>query len=169
MHKQREVIVVAHDPAWAGEFREESSRIAAIFGQELLSIHHIGSTAIPGMSAKPIVDIMLVVRDILKVEASNADMIQLGYTPMGEYGIAGRRFFFKGDKVRTHQVHSYQPDNPEVNRHLDFRDYLIAHVDEARQYAQLKASLAEQHRYDIEAYTQGKAAFIQGVLAAAQR
>jgi GrpB-like predicted nucleotidyltransferase (UPF0157 family) len=169
MHKQREVIIVAHDPAWADEFREESSRIAGVFGQELLSIHHIGSTAIPAMSAKPIVDMMPVVRDISKAEAFNADMIQLGYTPMGEYGIAGRRFFFKGDEIRTHQVHSYQPDDSEVNRHLDFRDYLIAHVDEARQYAQLKASLAEQHRYDIEAYTQGKAAFIKRVLAAAQR
>jgi GrpB-like predicted nucleotidyltransferase (UPF0157 family) len=138
MHKQREVIVVAYDPAWADAFREESSRIAAIFGPELLSIHHIGSTAIPAMSAKPIVDIMPVVRDISKVEAFNADMIHLGYTPLGEYGIAGRRFFFKGDEVRTHQVHSYQPDNPEVNRHLAFRDYLIAHADEARRVCSAK-------------------------------
>jgi GrpB-like predicted nucleotidyltransferase (UPF0157 family) len=169
MHKQREVIIVAYDPGWAERFREEASRIAHIFGLELLSIHHIGSTSIPGMSAKPIIDIMPVVRDISKVERFNDGMIQLGYTPMGEYGIAGRRHFVKGADVRTHHVHSYEPENPEVKWHLDFRDYLIAHEDDARRYAQLKASLASKHRHDLEAYTQGKAAFIKGVLAAVER
>jgi len=168
MSQQREIIIVAYDPAWAERFREEASRIASVFGGELLSIHHIGSTSIPGMSAKPILDIMPVVRDISKVETFNEGMIQLGYTPMGEYGIAGRRYFVKGADVRTHHVHSYQPDNPEVKRHLDFRDYLIAYEDEARQYVQLKVRLAKQHRYDIESYTQGKAAFIKGVLAKTQ-
>ena len=168
MSQQREVIIVAYVPAWAARFREEASRIASVFGGELLSIHHIGSTSVPGMSAKPIVDIMPVVRDISKVETFNEGMIQLGYTPMGEYGIKGRRYFVKGAAVRTHHVHSYQPDNPEVNGHLDFRDYLIAHEDEAGQYAKLKTSLAAQHRYDMEAYTQGKAAFIKGVLANAR-
>ena len=169
MHKQREVIIVAYDPVWVEQFREEASRIASVFGGELLSIHHIGSTSIPGMSAKPIIDIMPVVRDILKVETFNEGMIQLGYTPMGEYGIAGRRHFVKGADVRTHHVHSYEPENPEVKWHLDFRDYLIAHEDDARRYAQLKASLASKHRHDLEAYTQGKAAFIKGVLAAVER
>ena len=168
MSQQREVIIVAYDPAWAARFREEASRIASVFGGGLLSIHHIGSTSVPGMSAKPIIDIMPVVRDISKVETFNEGMIQLGYTPMGEYGITGRRHFVKGADPRTHHVHSYQPDNPEVKRHLDFRDYLIAHEDEARQYAELKARLAEQHRYDLEAYTQGKATFIKDVLAKAQ-
>jgi GrpB-like predicted nucleotidyltransferase (UPF0157 family) len=169
MRQKREIRIVAYDLAWAEQFREAASRIAPVFGNELLSIHHIGSTSIPGMSAKPIIDIMPVVRDISKVETFNEGMIELGYTPMGEYGIAGRRYFVKGADVRTHHVHSYQPDNPEVKWHLDFRDYLIAHEDEARQYAKLKANLAEQHRCDIEAYTQGKAAFIKGVLAAVER
>jgi GrpB-like predicted nucleotidyltransferase (UPF0157 family) len=120
------------------------------------------------MSAKPVIDIMPVVRDISKVETFNAGMIQLGYAPMGEYGIAGRRYFVKGADVRTHHVHSYEPDNAEVKWHLDFRDYVIAHKVEARQYAQLKARLAKKHRHDVEAYTQGKAAFIKGVLTKAQ-
>lgn len=168
MCKQREITVVAYDPAWAERFREEASRIASVFGGELLSMHHIGSTSIPGMSAKPIIDIMPVVRDITMVEVFNEGMIQLGYTPMGEYGITGRRYFVKGADPRTHHVHSYQPDNPEVKRHLDFRAYLIAHEEEARQYAQLKGRLAAQHRHDLEAYTQGKAAFIQDILAKAR-
>ena len=169
MRIQREVIIVAYDSAWAERFREEAPRIAAAFGRELLSMHHIGSTSIPGMSAKPIIDIMPVVPDIWKMEAFNDGMIQLGYIPMGEYGIAGRRYFVKGADLRTHHVHSYQPDNPEVKWHLDFRDCLIAHEDEARQYAELKTGLAERYRYDMETYTQGKAAFIKGVLAAVER
>jgi GrpB-like predicted nucleotidyltransferase (UPF0157 family) len=168
MPKLREVVIVAHDPAWAKQFREESLRIAEVFGHELLSIHHIGSTSIPGLSAKPIIDIMPVVRDISKVEAFNAGMIELGYTPMGEHGIAGRRHFVKGGDVRTHHVHTYEPDNPEVQRHLDFRDYLIAHGEEALHYAQLKSRFAEEHRYDLEAYTKAKAPFIQAVLAKAR-
>jgi len=168
MREQREVRIIACDPAWPERFREEASWIVSVFGAGLLSIHHIGSTSIPGMSAKPIIDIMPVVRDISKVETFNEAMIEHGYKPMGEYGIAGRRFFIKNAEVRTHHVHSYQPDNPEVKWHLDFRDYLTAHEDEARHYAKLKASLAEQHQYDIEAYTQGKATFIKGVLAKAQ-
>ncbi len=167
MHKQREIIIASYDPAWADRFREESTRIASVFGGELLAIYHIGSTSIPGMSAKPVIDIMPVVRDISKVDTFNEGMIERGYTPKGEYGIAGRRFFIKDPGVRTHQVHTYQPDNPEVRWHLDFRDYLIAHEDAARQYVQLKVGLAQQHRYDVEAYTQGKAAFIKGVLAKA--
>jgi len=164
VRQPREVIVVAYDPAWAERFRDEASRIASIFGRELVSIHHIGSTSIPGMSAKPVIDIMPVVRDISKVETLNEGMVQLGYTPMGEFGITGRRHFVKGAEGRTHHVHSYEPDNPEVKWHLDFRDYLIAHEDAARQYAELKASLAKEHRYDIEAYTKGKAAFIKNIL-----
>ena len=81
---QREVRIVAYEPAWPERFREEASSIASVFG-------HIGSTSIPGMSAKPIIDIMPVVRDISKTEAFNEGMIECGYTPMGEYGIAGRR------------------------------------------------------------------------------
>jgi len=79
----------------------------------------------------------------------------------------GRRFFIKDPGVRTHHVHTYQADNPEVKWHLDFRDYLIAHEDDARRYAPLKVTLAGQHRFDVEAYTQGKAGFIQGALAKA--
>ena len=167
VRKQQEVRIVACDPAWPERFREEAARIASVFGGELLSIHHIGSTSMPGMRAKPIIDIMPVVRDISKVETFNEGMIAHGYTPMGEYGIAGRRYFIKEPDVRTHQVHSYEPDNPEVKWHLDFRDYLMAHEDEARQYAELKIGLAERYRYDIENYTEGKAAFIKGVLAKA--
>jgi GrpB-like predicted nucleotidyltransferase (UPF0157 family) len=166
----REIIVVPYDSKWPEMYRSEANEIRAIFGRELISIHHIGSTSIPGMSAKPIIDIMPVVGDIDRVEAFNPGMIGLGYEVRGEYGIAGRRYFVKRDRTgRTHHVHTYAPDNPEVARHLDFRDYLITHPDGALVYARLKLALAEAHPHDIEAYMAGKDSFIKETIGQAQR
>ena len=165
----RNIIVVPFDPLWSERFRQEALRISAVFSQELISIHHIGSTAIPGMMAKPVLDIMPVVREIHRVESFNSAMVQLGYEAMGEFGIPGRRHFVKGaDDDRTHHLHIYEPNHPEVTRHLNFRDYLTAHAEEARQYALLKTELARQHRNDINRYMQGKDVFIKGVLHKAQ-
>ncbi len=165
MGEKRNIVVVPYDPGWPEKYRQEAARISAIFGQEQISIHHIGSTAIPGMSSKPIIDIMPVVRDIEAVEAFNPAMIQLGYEPQGENGVPGRRYFVRGGNThRTHHVHAYQPGNPEVNRHLDFRDYLIAHPEEARQYASLKIKLARQHPHDIDAYIAGKDGVIKKII-----
>jgi GrpB-like predicted nucleotidyltransferase (UPF0157 family) len=166
----RNIVVVRYDPLWAERFRSEAALIAGIFGEELLSIHHIGSSAILGMSAKPIIDIMPIVSNIQKVEALNSAMMRIGYQPLGEYGIAGRRFFVKGgDATRTHHVHSYQAGHPEVARHLDFRDYLADHPAEAQEYAELKAKLAGQYRNDIDGYMRGKDAFIKSILVQAQK
>ena len=169
MSKHRQISIVSYDPRWPEAFRAEASLIAAIFAEELLAVHHIGGTSIPGMSAKPIIDIMPIVRNIGKAEAFNEAMTRVGYTPMGEYGIAGRRFFLKGgDDARTHHVHAYEPDNPEVRWHLNFRDYLAAHASDALECAKLKIRLAAEHRYDIDAYTKGKSAFVKNVLAKAE-
>lgn len=169
MTRLREVRVAPYDPAWVNVYRVESRAIAAVFGDLLLSIHHIGSTSVPGLAAKPIVDIMPVVRDIELVDRLNPQMAALGYTARGENEIAGRRLFIKGDHpYRTHNVHVYAPGNPEIARHLDFRDYLRTHPAAAREYGRLKQCLAEQHRFDIDAYLKGKSAFIQETIAKAQ-
>jgi GrpB-like predicted nucleotidyltransferase (UPF0157 family) len=160
--KIRHIVVVPYNPRWPELFRQEAAKIATIFGEELVTIQHIGSTSIPGMSAKPIIDIMPVVRDIQQVEMFNAAMIQLGYESKGEFGIPGRRYFSKGgDANRSHHVHTYQLNHPEVARHLDFRDYLSAHPEEAQQYASLKIALAQQFPHDISGYMAGKDAFIK--------
>jgi GrpB-like predicted nucleotidyltransferase (UPF0157 family) len=169
MGQMRNIVVVRYDPIWIERFHREAALITAIFGAELLAIHHIGSTAIPGLSAKPIIDIMPLVSSIQNVDTLNAAMTGVGYEPLGEYGIVGRRFFVKGgDATRTHHVHSYEPGHPEVPQHLDFRDYLAAHPAEAQQYASLKAKLAEQYRDDIDSYMRGKDAFIKSILVQAQ-
>ncbi|MEW5957889.1 MAG: GrpB family protein [Chloroflexota bacterium] len=170
MAKKRKIVVVPYDRRWPAMYRSAAGQLASLLGPELISIHHIGSTSIPGLSAKPIIDIMPVVRNINRVDRFDLALIGLGYKPLGENGIPGRRYFFKGgDLNQTHHVHMYEPDNPEVARHLDFRDYLAAHPQQARQYAQLKEQLARQFPYDIDAYIAGKAGFINETIDQAHR
>jgi len=169
MGKMGNIIVVPYDRLWVEQFRREADLISGILGAEFLSIHHIGSTAIPGISAKPVIDIMPIVSNIQRIDAFDAAMKESGYDAKGEYGIPGRRHFVKGsDASRTHHVHTYEPANPEVERHLDFRDYLCAHFDEAQDYARLKIQLAERFRDDIDGYMAGKDAFIKSILVKAQ-
>jgi len=160
----RQVEVVPYDPNWAESFQAEADEIRRILGQEVVAVHHIGSTAIPNLSAKPIVDLLVEVRDIEKIDAFNGKMSQLGYLPKGENGIPGRRFFIKGDEIhRTHHVHIFQTGHPDVERHLNFRDYLIAHPEDALAYGRLKQELARRFPTDIDSYVAGKDEFIKGI------
>jgi GrpB-like predicted nucleotidyltransferase (UPF0157 family) len=165
MVAMRNIRVVDYDPAWVEAFQREVEQLAPIFGEHLISIYHIGSTSVPGLPAKPIIDIMPVVQDIHRLEPLYPALIALGYEPLGENGIPGRRLFIKGGvEHRTHHVHTYGPDHPEVVTHLNFRDYLRAHPEVARQYAVLKANLARQFPHDIDSYIEGKAPFIRDIL-----
>lgn len=157
-----------YDNAWPTLFLEEKERIGRILKDEVLGIHHIGSTAIPGMDSKPTIDILVVVRKIEKVDDYNARMEGIGYVAMGEYGIPGRRFFHKGVDRRTHHLHVFQEGSPEIDRHLRFRDYMISHPVEAAEYALLKKGLASRFRPDIDSYCDGKDAFIKEIDAKAE-
>jgi GrpB-like predicted nucleotidyltransferase (UPF0157 family) len=153
----REIKVVPYDTRWSDRFRKEADELAAIFGEEAVAIHHIGSTAIPGIYAKPIIDILVEVQDIERVDAFNREMAKRGYLPKGEFGIRGRRFFIKGtEESRTHHIHVFQTGDPEFERHLNFRDYLRAHPEEARAYSRLKKELARKFPHDIDSYMAGK-------------
>ncbi|MGV3488204.1 MAG: GrpB family protein [Tuberibacillus sp.] len=157
------VEVISYTKDWVNAFNEESEEIKAIFGALILEFHHIGSTTVPGMAAKPIIDMMPVVSDIEQVDRFNDEMIKLGYVPMGENGIPGRRYFQKGGDQRTHHVHIYEKGNAEIERHLAFRDYMMAHPEEAKKYSELKLTLAKQFPTDIESYINGKDAFIKDI------
>jgi len=93
----------------------------------------------------------------------NKEVEKLGYIAKGEYGIAGRRFFLKGLYNRTHHIHIFQIGSHEIKRHLEFRDYMIAHPEDAKRYGELKKELAKSFRYDIEGYCDGKDSFIKGM------
>ncbi len=164
LHLMRKIEVVAYDSSWPGMYEAEAEAIGKVLKTGLTAIHHIGSTAIPGIAAKPTIDILAEVRDIEAVDLQNARLAGLGYTPMGEYGISGRRYFFKtsGEK-HTFHLHVFQVGNPEIERHLLFRDYLHVHPEAASEYAALKLLLASRFPEDIFSFMNGKDALIKEI------
>ncbi|MBW3596764.1 MAG: GrpB family protein [Planctomycetes bacterium] len=166
----RNIVVVPYSPEWPAEFAAEARRLEVAMAPVLVELHHIGSTSVPGLAAKPLIDILAVVCTVEGLDECNEAMVALGYEPKGEFGIAGRRFFSKGsDEHRTHHVHAFAVGDPAIDAHLAFRDYLRTHPHEARRYGELKAALAERHRNDIDAYMDGKAPLIQEMLKHARR
>ncbi|MDJ0600880.1 MAG: GrpB family protein [Crocosphaera sp.] len=159
------VEVVPYNPQWKKSFESESRQIAKVLGKNLVVIHHIGSTAIPNIYAKPIIDLLIEVKDINLVREQTPAMVGLGYEAMGEYGLVGRRYFRKENPpgIRTHHVHIYEIYSPEIQRHLAFRDYMIAHPEQAEQYSHLKQELAQKYPEDIEGYMDGKDEFIKRI------
>src|SRR5699024_7933036 len=123
---------------------------------EIIEIHHIGSTSVVGLMAKPIIDIMPVVRDINRIDDFNAAMMAIGYEPKGENGLPGRRFFRKGGDKRTHHLHFYAIGDSYIKRHLAFRNYLRSHPDAVKEYGNLKKELSQCFPNEIEAYINGK-------------
>ncbi|AFY93699.1 GrpB family protein [Chamaesiphon minutus] len=161
----RKVEVVPHDRNWQSAFADEAQQLSIAFGDNAISIHHIGSTSIETIYAKPIIDILVEVEDIHQVDDRNPEIESLGYTAMGEFGIAGRRFFRKdrSEGIRTHHIHTFEVGSAQIDRHLAFRDYLRAHPEDASKYSELKQQLARQHPTDIQAYMEGKHDFIQAI------
>lgn len=165
----RRVEVVAHKQEWRVLFGDECVRLRAIFGAEMMEVSHIGSTAIPAIHAKPVIDMLAVVRNIDHVAEFNEAMGRIGYKARGENGIAGRRFFSKGGDERSHHVHMFQAGHEDIARHLAFRDYMLAHPHEAQMYSQLKLRLAAEFPTDIQEYVNGKHAFIKMIDERAKR
>lgn len=161
----QKVKVVPHNPNWRNEFETEAERIAAAFGETLVAVHHIGSTSIHGIYAKPVIDMLVEVRDISEVDARNPAMGLLGYEVMGEFGIPGRRYFRKDNQaeIRTHQIHTFEAGSPQIKRHLAFRDFMNAHPQEAQKYSELKRNLAAEHSQNMDAYMDGKDDFIKEI------
>jgi GrpB-like predicted nucleotidyltransferase (UPF0157 family) len=158
----RKVAVVPPDRNWPQAFEDEASQLLIAFGDNPIAIHHIGSTSIFTIYAKPIIDILVEVTDIKKVDDRNVTIESLGYVAMGEHGIAERRFFRKDNQlgIRTHHIHTFETGSAQLDRHLAFRDYLRSHPDDAQSYSDLKQKLAQQYPNEIESYMAGKSAFI---------
>jgi GrpB-like predicted nucleotidyltransferase (UPF0157 family) len=160
MGRRVEVLPYHHD--WPELFEAEASALRQIFGEQIVAVHHFGSTAIPGSSAKPTIDILVIVREIGCADALAARLHAFGYVAVGEYGIPGRRFFYKGSyDLRTHHLHVYQFDNPAILRHIAFRDYLREHPISARAYSRLKEDLARAFPEDMDSYIAGKNDFVR--------
>ena len=149
----RQVIVAPYDPRWPAAFERSAREVRDALGDTLLAIHHIGSTSIPGIHAKPVIDMLPIVNNLQIVDDRAHHLENIGYEPMGEFGIEGRRYFRRDNPagVGTHQVHAFAAGSPHILRHLAFRDYLRAHTEVAQEYSQLKQQLAALHPFDIEA------------------
>ncbi|MDF2939127.1 MAG: glutamate-rich protein GrpB [Paenibacillaceae bacterium] len=150
---------------WQELYRQEAAQLRSIFADELPEIYHIGSTSVPQIGfAKPIIDILITVKDIAKVDGYNGQMDLIGYTSRGERGIAGRRYFTKGGDHRTHHVHIYGAGNINIEYHLSFKEFLIHHPEEAKAYGELKLLLAGQSPDNVHAYQDGKEAYCAGLV-----
>ncbi|MES5892627.1 GrpB family protein [Bacillus cereus group sp. RP43] len=159
----RKIVVVPYENHWSEKFQMEAERLKSVM-PETVEIHHIGSTSVPGLAAKPIIDMIMEVESIDRVDRWNERFKELGYIVKGENGISRRRYFIHGtEEKRSYHLHVFEKENPEITRHLAFRDYMMAHCEEAEAYATLKKELAEKYTYDGTMYTEGKNEFVRNV------
>lgn len=158
------IIVEKYNPNWKKMYEAEAKLILNILKDNCIAIYHIGSTAVENLAAKPIIDIMPVVKSLEEVDQKAELFMQIGYEYLGEFGIKNRRYLRKGGDHRTHQIHIFtQNDLENINRHLALRDYLRVHLDIAKEYGQLKSELALKYPYDIEKYCDGKDEFVKKI------
>lgn len=163
----RTLRLVAHDHAWADRFAAEAARLRDAVGAHVLAIEHVGSTAVPGLLGKPVLDVALAVADEARAAASIAPMATLGYAHRGAHGDDPRRRYFVRDEagVRVVQVHLYILPAPAWDEQLAFRDALRADPALADAYAAEKRRVAEATAWDKAAYSVEKGAFVERVLA----
>lgn len=157
------VHVVPHDPKWKEAFAFEAARIRDVLMNIPVEVHHIGSTAIPDIYAKPIIDMLLVVQSLESLDSEAGKIVSLGYEAKGEFGIAGRRYFRKDDEGgnRTHHLHAFERNSDGHRRHLAFREYLRSHPGAAQEYSALKQHLVNAYPFSSLAYIDGKDSFVK--------
>ncbi len=160
------VVIVDYDPAWPDRFERARDRLRGLL-PESARIEHVGSTAVPGLAAKPILDLLVGVARLAEFEACLGALESDGwhYVPEHEAVFPERRFLAKPEaRPRTHHLHAVEIGTPFWNDHLAFRDHLRRHASAAAEYAALKRELAARHRDDRLAYTEAKSGFVEAVL-----
>ena len=174
MNKQRQVEIVAYNPEWPRAFRDLSRVLSTVAGDLILRIEHVGSTSVHGLSAKPIIDVDVVIATREQLPEISERLAGIGYGHEGDQGVEGREAFRReGDDVPrdgterkwpAHHLYVCAEGNPELIRHVAFRDYLRKTPGEARAYEQLKYQLAQRYRYDVDAYCEAKTNFVNSIL-----
>jgi len=161
-------VLVPYDPLWPRHFQEIRDQILSVAADLLVEVEHIGSTALPGLAAKPFLDLMPCLRSYDDGLALAERLGVLGYEYKGEYGIPGRHYFSKwidtGAPACKHNVHAYEVGHAEWTRHLVFRDALRADSALRAEYEAFKENLAAVHHDDVQAYASAKSGFVDAVI-----
>ena len=157
-----DVRLVRWSADWIERFATIRARILAECGDAVIEVFHIGSTAIPGMLCKPILDVIPIVHSWADGKRCIEPMAGLGFEYRGPYGMRTRHYFKRIDKAPCN-AHVFAWNDPEVGRHIRFRDYLRRHADARTSYEQLKSRLATDFSYDVDSYTAGKSSFIRDI------
>ncbi len=156
--------ITPYDPRWPKQHLDEAARLGPVFGAAMREIHHVGSTAVPGLAAKPEIDLLVVVENISGVDSWTQDLAAHRYQRGGDLS-AGHLFYKRDvDGSRTHKIHVCLAGHPNISEMLSFRDYLRCHDEVRDEYQALKIALEQDNSTGIVEYLQGKEPFIRAVL-----
>ena len=161
----RRVQVVPYDEAWPQLFEAEAEQIRAALGSELRVIEHVGSTSVPGLAAKPVIDIAISVESLAELDVGALEALGYRYVPAFEEELPNRRYFTRGD----YHVHAYEQEHEEFMDYIRFRDYLRTHPEDAQAYGDLKLTLAAEFLDDRAGYQEAKAPYVARLVAALRR
>ena len=162
--RKRTVVVDDYDPAWPRDFELLRQRIWPVVGDFALGIEHVGSTSVPGLAAKPIIDMTIVVASRDQVPIAIERLASLGYVHQGNLGIDDREAFQHPAEMRRHNLYVCPAETIGVVNQIAVRDYLRAHPEAAARYGALKKQLAERFPDDIDSYVLGKTDFVLEIL-----
>ena len=159
------IVVLDYDPKWPAVFLRLSTRIKTVVGDIAVAIEHVGSTSVPGLAAKPIIDMSVVIASEGELPQAIEKLATLDYVHRGNLGVDGREAFFNPPRSPSHHLYVCPAGSLGLRNHLAVRDYLREHSDTARAYGKLKKRLAEECGDDIDTYIDGKTDFILQILA----
>jgi GrpB-like predicted nucleotidyltransferase (UPF0157 family) len=161
-HRRPESIEIEeYDSAWPEEYERLKARVLNVLGDLVVRVEHVGSTAVPGLAAKSIIDLYAVVADL---DRASERLATVGYAPEGDLGVPGRLGFAWPPDEKRHHLYLCTADHAGLERVVRFRDYMRANPDEVLAYGELKRELAAQHRNERDAYAEGKGPFIEAAL-----
>ena len=163
----KNVVVLPYDEQWKQDFLKIKAELDRALGPLAAGIEHVGSTSVPALSAKPVIDIDVVIKDNTLLEKVIGALEKIGYQYEGDLGITGREAFaYEGkEHLKEHHLYVCPEDSPELKRHIAFRDHLLAHPDTVREYSRIKEEGAKRYPHDIEHYIEYKSPFIEKVYA----
>lgn len=150
---------------WAKDYEKEKELLREVLGDRAIEIHHVGSTSIKGLKAKPVIDILVAIEDLNMIEEIEELLNEYDYSNRGHQGVEDRYFFAKGpEEARTHYIHFVEPKNNTYYNLVLFKKYLIEHEEYIKKYCDLKQELAKKYPDERKKYTAGKSEFITEVV-----